>query len=117
MLDYIILKNDKNNYEAIETGFSYLALIYGPLWVAFHSLWAYCVVSFFSLFCIVSILINLELQNLIMFTIFLSNLFWGFFGRDLLIYKFLDNKFYPVKLIGASSRKNAMIKYFSESSK
>jgi len=117
MLDYIILKNDENNYEAVETGFSYLALIYGPLWVAFHSLWAYCFIGVFSLLCIISVLIKLELQNLIMFAIFLSNFFWGFFGRDLLVYKFLDNKFYPVKLIGASSRKNAMVKYLSELSK
>lgn len=117
MLDYIILKNDKNNYEAIETGFSYFALIYGPLWVAFHSLWAHFAIGVFSLFCIIGILVNFELQSFIMFTIFLFNLFWGFFGRDLLVYKFLENEFYPVKLIGASSRKNAMIKYLSELSK
>ncbi len=117
MLDYIILKNDKDNYEAIETGFSYLALIYGPLWVAFHSLWAHCVIGIICLFCIISILIEFELQNLIMFFIFLSNFFWGFFGRDLLIYRFIDNKFYPIKLVGASSRKNAMIKYLSELNK
>ncbi len=117
MLDYIILKNNKNDFEVIETGFSYFAFIYGPLWIAFHSLWFHFIVGIFSLSLIVGVLITLELQNFIIPLIIISNLFWGAFGRDLLIYKLLDAEFYPVKLIGASSRKNALIKYLLEFNK
>ena len=44
MLDYIILEKKKDNLEVVETGFSYFALLYGPLWAAYHSLW----LAFFS---------------------------------------------------------------------
>ena len=47
MNDYIILKKDEDNYEVLETGFSYLAFIYGPLWAAFNLLW---IPLFFGLF-------------------------------------------------------------------
>ena len=114
MNDYIILKKDEETYEVLETGFSYLAFIYGPLWAAFNLLW---IPFFFGLFATVSVIIILYYSKFGQFyflAILFSNFCWGFLGRDLLIQKFLSNKFHPKEIIGAGSKVKALIKYLSK---
>ena len=114
MNDYIILKKDEDTYEVLETGFSYLAFIYGPLWAAFNLLW---IPLFFGLFSTISFIIILYYLNIVQFyflVLLLSNLCWGFLGRHLLIQKFLSNKFHPEDIIGAGSRVKALLKYLSK---
>ena len=114
MNDYIILKKDEDNYEVLETGFSYLAFIYGPLWAAFNLLW---LPLFFGLLTTVSfivILYYLNIQKFYFLVVLFSNFCWGFLGRDLLIQKFLSNKFHPIEIVGAGSRLKALIKYLSK---
>ena len=114
MNDYIILKKDEETYEVLETGFSYLAFIYGPLWAAFNLLW---IPFFFGLFATISFIIILYYSNrgeFYFLAILFSNFCWGFLGRDLLIQKFLSNKFHPKEIIGAGSKVKALIKYLSK---
>ena len=114
MNDYIILKKDEDNYEVLETGFSYLAFIYGPLWAAFNLLW---IPFFFGLVITISLIKFLYYLNIGQFyflVVLFSNFCWGFLGRDLLIQKYLSNKFHPIEIIGAGSRVKALIKYLSK---
>ena len=114
MNDYIILKKDEDNYEVLEMGFSYLAFIYGPFWAAFNLLWT---PFFFGLFIFISFTIILYYLNIGQFyflAVLFTNFCWGFLGRDLLIQKFLSNKFQPKEIISASSRVKALIKYLSK---
>ena len=48
MFTYCILRNnnDKNDYEIVETGFSFLAFIFGPAWGLFKKLWIFSSVDF-----------------------------------------------------------------------
>ena len=114
MNDYIILKNDKDTFEVLETGFSYSAFIYGPLWAAFNLLWIPLFFGLFSTISLITILYYLNIGQFYFLVILLSNFCWGFLGRDLLIQKFLSNKFYPKEIIGAGSKVKALIKYLSK---
>ena len=114
MNDYIILKKDEDNYEVLETGFSYLAFIYGPLWAAFNLLWLPLFFGLFTTISFIAILYYLNIGKFYFLVFLFSNFCWGFLGRDLLIQKFLSNKFHPIEIIGAGSRVKALIKYLSK---
>ncbi len=114
MNDYIILKKDKDTYEVLETGFSYLAFIYGPLWGAFNFLWIPFLFGLLATTSLVIILYYLNIGEFYFLIILFSNICWGFLGRDLQIQKFLSNDFYPQEIIGAGSKVKALIKYLSK---
>ena len=81
MNDYIILKKDEDNYEVLETGFSYLAFIYGPLWAAFNLLW---IPLFFGLLITISFIIILYYLNIgaVLFSsCLIFKLLLGLFGQ------------------------------------
>jgi hypothetical protein len=114
MNDYIILKKDEDNYEVLETGFSYLAFIYGPLWAAFNLLWIPLFFGLVITMSLIKFLYYLNIEQFYFLVVFFSNFCWGFLGRDLLIHKYLSNKFHPIEIIGAGSRVKALIKYLSK---
>ena len=114
MNDYIILKKDEDNYEVLEMGFSYLAFIYGPLWAAFNLLWIPLFLGLVITISIIKFLYYLNMEHFYFLVVLFSNFCWGFLGRDLLIQKFLSNKFKPKEIISASSRVKALIKYLSK---
>ena len=114
MNDYIILKKDEDTYEVLETGFSYLAFIYGPLWAAFNLLWIPLFFGLFSTISLITILYHLNIGQYYFLVFLFSNLCWGFLGRDLLILKFLSNKFHPKEIIAASSKVKALLKFLSK---
>ena len=114
MNDYIILEKDEDTYEVLETGFSYLAFIYGPLWAAFNLLWIPFFFGLFASISFITILYHLNVGHFYFLAILFSNFCWGFFGRDLLIQKFLSNKFHPKEIVSAGSRVKALIKYLSK---
>ncbi len=47
--------------------------------------------------------------------ILLSNIFWGFFGKDLLIQKYLKNNYSPQNVINASTKDKALLIYQAKS--
>ena len=114
MNDYIILKKDKDTFEVIETGFSYFAFIYGPLWGAFNLLWTPFLFGCFAIISFIIIFYYLDIEQFYFLIIIISNFCWGFFGRDLLIEKFVSNDFHPQEIIGANSRVKALVKYLSK---
>jgi len=114
MNDYIILKKDEDTYEVLETGFSYLAFIYGPLWAAFNLLWIPFFFGLFATISLITILYYLNIGHFYFLVVLFSNFCWGFLGRDLLIQKFLSKKFDPKEIVGAGSKVKALIKYLSK---
>ena len=57
---------------------------------------------------------NIKLFFLIGF-ILISNIFWGCFGKDLLIQKYLKNNYSPQNIINASSEEKALLIYQAKS--
>ena len=114
MNDYIILKKDEDNYEVLETGFSYLAFIYGPLWAAFNLLWIPLFFGLVITMSLIKFLYYLNIEQFYFLVVLFSNFCWGFLGRDLLIQKYLSNKFHPIEIIGAGSRVKALIKFLAK---
>ena len=116
MLTYCILrkKDNKDDLKILETGFSLSAFIFGPIWGVFKRLWLFSLIGF-SLFFF-SKLIYKETNLFYIFYLFssISSFFWGFFARDLLILKLIENNFYPVKHINATSKESAIIQFLSE---
>ena len=107
-------KKDEDTYEVLETGFSYLAFIYGPLWAAFNLLWIPFFFGLFATISLITILYYLNIGHFYFLVVLFSNFCWGFLGRDLLIQKFLSKKFDPKEIVGAGSKVKALIKYLSK---
>ena len=117
MLTYCILKkNSSDEVEIVETGFSFFAFLLGPIWGIYKALWFYSFLGILFLLLFKIILTDNNLYILFSFISLTSSLFWGFFARDLYIQCLIKNKFHPIKLINASSKESAIIKYLSEKS-
>ena len=85
MFTYCVLRNnnDKNDYEIVETGFSFLAFIFGPAWGLFKKLWIFSLVGFFILF--ISKFMLFEANNNYLFLPFSSgSSFFGVFCKRLI---------------------------------
>ena len=53
-------------------------------------------------------------ENSIIIFILISNIFWGFFGKDIYIQKLLNKNYLPKSVLNAPSREKALIIYFAE---
>ena len=73
-------------------------------------LWGPVVINF-SLISILSFYSSDFTTGFILF----SNIFWGFFGKDLLIQKYLKNNYSPQNIINASSKEKALLIYQAKS--
>ena len=116
MLTYCILKkNDsKGELKVVETGFSFLGFVFGPLWAIFKSLWFYSAFGIVILLSSILALETLSLSPIFYLVSLISSIFWGVFARDLYIQDLINREFYPVKHVTAKSRENAIIKYLAE---
>ncbi len=116
MLTYCILKNvdSEDKLEITETGFCLLAFIFGPIWGISKSLWLYSLAGIVILVSINLIFTNPDIYVLLYISSISSSFFWGVFGRDLYIQKLINNKFYPVTHLNASSKEKAMVKFLSD---
>ena len=115
MLTYCILKNinPEESLEITETGFCFLAFIFGPIWGLFKSLWLYSFIGVAVLILLNFLFTNLNIYALLYLSSISSSFFWGFFGRDLYIQKLINNNFLPITHLNASSKEKAMVKYLS----
>ena len=111
MKTYFIFKNNlkDKDFRALDNGFCYFALIFGPFWGLIKGLWFYSLINL-SIMCCLEIFYK---ESLIIF-IFFSQLFWAFLGKDLLIQNLIVSNFTVKKVITASSNKKALLTYFSE---
>jgi hypothetical protein len=118
MLTFCILENKKTetNIKIVETGFSFLAFFFGPIWGLYKTLWGYSFLGITLLLGFRVILENIDLGPFFFFIALLSSVFWGFFARDLYIQNLIGKEFFPIKLVNAPTKENAILKYLSETS-
>ena len=85
-------------------------LILGLFWGLSKGLWIPVVINF----SLISILSFYSSDFTVGF-ILISNIFWGFFGKDLLIQKYLKNNYSPQNIINASIKEKALLIYQAKS--
>ena len=111
MKTYFIFQNNlkRPDLKALDNGFSFFALIFGPIWGLIKGLWFFSLINLsFMLF------IKIFYDDFLVQLIFFSNLFWGFLGKDLCIQNLIDSNYTAQKVISASSHKKALLTYFSD---
>jgi hypothetical protein len=118
MLTFCILKskNSSEGLEVVETGFSLIAFLFGPIWALFKKLWFYSIIGITFLAGFNLILKIIHLPFLFFLISLISSLFWGFFARDLQIQYLISKDYTPLKLINAKSKESALVKFLSEES-
>ena len=94
----------------MDNGFSRVSFILGLFWGLSKGLWGPVVINF----SLISILSFLSSDYTVGFII-ISNIFWGFFGKDLLIQKYLKNNYSPQNVINASTKDKALLIYQAKS--
>ena len=104
-------KDKKEDFKVFDNGFSLIAILIGPLWGLLNNTWIY---AFLNLS--VGVLIFFFLNNSLIAFILLSNIFWGFFGKDLRIQEIIFSNFKVKNMVCASSSKKALLTYLSNNS-
>ena len=104
----------KPSFEVIPLGFSFFALFFGPLWGLANKLWSISFVWILSSITIYFASKILFYSSFFFLTILTSNLFWGIYGRDMLIQFLIKKNYLPKKIISSDSEKNAVIIFLSE---
>ena len=94
----------------MDNGFSRVSFILGLFWGLSKGLWGPVVINF----SLISIL-SLYSSDFTLGFIIISNIFWGFFGKDLLIQKYLKNNYSPQNIVNASSKEKALLTYQAKS--
>ena len=116
MITYCILKKSLDkDLVAVETGFSILAFLLGPIWGLFRKLWLYSIIGIAFLSYCNFILSVHDLKYFLILSSIASSLFWGKFARDLYIQKLIERKFKPLKHVVANSKEDAIIQFLTES--
>ena len=110
MQTFFIFIKKKHPIKVMDNGFSRISFVLGLFWGLNKGLWGPVVVNF-SLILITSFYSSNLTAGFILF----SNIFWGFFGKDLLIQKYLKNNYSPHNIINASSREKALLIYQAKS--
>ena len=78
-------------------------------WGACKGIW---VASFINLLII--FITYFSSTSFLFITIISSNIFWGFFGKDLYIQKLLRKTYIPKKILHAPSKEKALLIYLEE---
>ena len=109
MSSFCVLENSsKGEIEIIKIGFSWKAFFLTFFWGFANKLW---VISFIYLIILCFLGFALD-DGLFYFYIFISSIFWGIYGNDILInYYNQQLKFEIVKLTSASNQNNAFFIY------
>ena len=116
MITYCILKNSlEKDLIVVETGFSVLAFILGPIWGLFRKLWVFSAIGIAFLSYCNFILSVYDLKYFFVLSLVASSFFWGKFARDLYIQKLIAGKFKPLKHVVANSKEDAIIQFLTES--
>ena len=117
MNTYCVFKNcnDNDDLRISRVGFSFWALLTGPIWGVFSKLWVFSFLSFFLIFF--SIFLSFWFENLegyYYIVLIITNLFWGIFARDMYMQQLIKEDYSPLRFITANSKKNAMLIFLSE---
>ena len=111
MESFFILKNvaKPKKIIAVKNGFSFNLFLLGPIMGAFKGLWMEVLISI--------VLINLTLNfapEFTVFTLLISSIFWGFFGKDLYIQKLLKQSYTPEDIVTCKSSEKAILIFSSQ---
>ena len=111
MESFFILKNvaKPKKIIAVKNGFSFNFFLLGPIMGAFKGLWMEVLISI--------VLINLTLNfapEFTVFTLLISSIFWGFFGKDLYIQKLLKQSYTPEDIVTCKSSEKAILIFSSQ---
>ena len=110
MQTFFIFTKKKHPTKVLDNGFSKAPFILGLFWALNKRLWVPAMINF-SLILILSI----SPSSFTIGSILISNIFWGFFGKDLLIQKYLENNYSPRNMINATSKEKALLIYQAKS--
>tara|TARA_B100000963_G_scaffold326750_1_gene314046 strand:+ start:2074 stop:2406 length:333 start_codon:yes stop_codon:yes gene_type:complete len=106
MQTFFIFTKKNHPTKVMDNGFSKLSFFLGLFWGLNKGLWGPVLVNF-SLILILSVYSS----DFIVGFILISNIFWGFFGKDLLIQKYLKDNYSPQNIINASTKEKALLTY------
>ncbi len=109
MQTYFIFTKQNYPIKVSDNGFCFYFFFLSFFRGALMGLWTEIFINLILLF----IFINIS-KDLTLFFLFLSNIFWGFFGKDLYIQKLLKNSYFPKKILNAPSKEKALILYLAE---
>ncbi len=109
MQTFFIFSKNKYPLKISDNGFYVISLIFGMFWGVTKGIW---VASFVNLLLI--FITYFSSTSFLLITIISSNIFWGFFGKDLYIQKILRENYIPKKMLNASSKEKALLIYLEK---
>ena len=104
MQTFFIFTKKEHPTKAIDNSFSKISFIFGFFWGLNKGLWIPVIINFILL-----LILGFYSPNFLTGFILLSNIFWGFFGKDLLIQKYLKKNYSPQNIVNASSEEKALL--------
>ena len=104
MQTFFIFTKKKHPIKVMDNGFSRVSFILGLFWGLSKGLWGPVVINLL----LISIL-SVYSSDFTLGFIVISNIFWGFFGKDLLIQKYLKKNYSPQSIVNASSEEKALL--------
>ena len=110
MRTFFIFTKKEHPTKVIDNSFSKISFVFGLFWGLNKGLWIPVIVNFTLL-----LILSFFFADLLTGFILLSNIFWGFFGKDLLIQKYLKNNYSPQNVINASTKDKALLIYQAKS--
>ncbi len=91
MQTFFIFTKKEHPTKVIDNSFSKISFVFGLFWGLNKGLW-------------IPVSVNFTLGFIV-----ISNIFWGFFGKDLLIQKYLKKNYSPQNIVNASSEEKALL--------
>ena len=110
MQTFFIFTKKEHPTKVIDNSFSKISFVFGLFWGLNKGLWVPVIVNFALL-----LILSFYSADLLTGFVLLSNIFWGFFGKDLLIQKYLKNNYSPQSVINASTKDKALLIYQAKS--
>ena len=104
MRTFFIFTKKEHPTKVIDNNFSKISFVFGLFWGLNKGLWGPVIVNF-----VLFLILGFYSADLLTGFIFLSNIFWGFFGKDLLIQKYLKKNYFPQNIVNASSEEKALL--------
>ena len=110
MRTFFIFTKKKHPIKVVDNGFSLITFVFGLFWGLNKGLWVPVMINISLL-----LILRVSSEGFTMGFILISNIFWGFFGKDLLIQKYLKHNYSPQNVINASTKEKALLIYQAKS--
>ena len=104
MQTFFIFTKKKCPIKVLDNGFSRVSFILGLFWGLSKGLWGPVVINLLLI-----LIFGVYSSDFTLGFIIISNIFWGFFGKDLLIQKYLEKNYSPKNIVNATSKEKALL--------